>query len=68
MQYQVDLTDQTPENGQKPLFGASGSLKNAFLSSLNDLHEVVTLLKVGKHLVLSKYAISSRSNIPNSRK
>ena len=27
MQYQVDPTDQTPENGQKPLFGLFGSLK-----------------------------------------
>ena len=32
------------------------------------LHEVVTLMKVGKHLVLSEYALTSRSNIPNSRK
>ena len=30
MQYQVDPTDQTPENGQKPLFWLSGSFKNAF--------------------------------------
>ena len=36
MQYQVDLTDQTPENGQKPLFGPFGSFKNAFLCLLND--------------------------------
>ena len=123
MQYQVDLTDQTPENGQKPLFWAFGSFKNAFLISLNDpswpgnigeswktfssiticniksiqqtklkkmaknlffglfdhskkhfcglrmiLHDMVTLPKVGKHLVLSQSAISSRSNRPNSRK
>ena len=32
------------------------------------LHDLVTLPKVGKHLVLSQYAISSRSNRPNSRK
>ena len=32
------------------------------------LHDLVTLEKVGKHLVLSQYAISSRSNRPNSRK
>ena len=30
--------------------------------------DLVTLPKVGKHLVLSQYAISSRSNRPNSRK
>ena len=123
MQYQVDLTDQTPENGQKPLFGPFGSFKNAFLCLLNDppwpgsvadcwktfssikicniksiqqpnlqkmaknllfgtldhskihfpdfsmiLHDLAVLPIVGKHLVLSKYAISSRSNRPNSRK
>ena len=32
------------------------------------LHDLVTLPKVGKHLVLSQYAISSRSNRQNSRK
>ena len=32
------------------------------------LHDLVTLPKVGKHLVLSQSAISSRSNRPNSRK
>ena len=123
MQYQVDLTDQTPENGQKPLFWAFGSFKNAFLISLNDpswpgnigeswktfssiticniksiqqtklkkmaknlffglldhskmhfchlwmIHrDLVTLPKVGKHLILSHYAISSQCNRPNSRK
>ena len=36
MQYQVDPTDQTPENGQKPLFWLFGSFKNAFLRFLND--------------------------------
>ena len=30
--------------------------------------DLLTLPKVGKHLVLSQYAISSRSNRPNSRK
>ena len=123
MQYQVDPTDQSPENGQKPLFWLFGSFKNAFLWHLNDpswpgnvaecwkafstiticnieliqqtklqkmaknlffgsldhskmhfcdlwmiLHDLVTLPKVGTHLVLSQYAISSRSNRPNSRK
>ena len=36
MQYQVDPTDQTPENGQKPLFWLFGSFKSAFLWFLND--------------------------------
>ena len=36
MQYQVDPTDQTPENGLKHLFWLFGSFKNAFLWSLND--------------------------------
>ena len=35
MQYQVDLTDQTPENGLKPLFLQFGSFKNGFLWFLN---------------------------------
>ena len=30
MQYQVDTTDRTPENGQKPLLWLFGSFKNAF--------------------------------------
>ena len=32
MQYQVDPTDQTPENGQKPYFWIFGSFKNAFVT------------------------------------
>ena len=36
MQYQVDPTDQTPENGPKPLFRPFGSFKNAFLWFLDD--------------------------------
>ena len=36
MQYQVDPTDQIPENGQKPLFWLFGSFKNAILCFLND--------------------------------
>ena len=36
MQYQVDPTDQTQENGQKPLFWPFRSFKKAFLRSLND--------------------------------
>ena len=123
MQYQVDPTDQTPENGRKSLFWLFGSFKNAILCILNDpswpgniaeswktfstmricniksiqqtkllkmaknlifgpldhsirhfrdvwmiLHDLVTLPNLGKHLVLSQYAISSRSNNANSRK
>ena len=123
MQYQLDQTDQTRENDQKPLFWPFGSSKNAFLRSLNDpswpgniagswktfstiticniksiqqtklkkmakniffglldhskmhfcdlwmiLHDLVTFSVVGKYLVLSQYAILSRSNRPNSRK
>ena len=123
MQYQVDPTDQTQENGQKHLFWPFGSFKNAFLWSLNDpswqgniakswktfssiticniksiqptklkkmaenlffglldhpkmhfcdlwmiLHDLVTLPNVGKHLLLSQYATSSRYNRPNSWK
>ena len=36
MQYQVDPTDQIPENGQRTLFWLFVSFKNAFLWSLND--------------------------------
>ena len=36
MRYQVDPTDQTPDNGLKHLFWLFGSFKNAFLWSLND--------------------------------
>ena len=31
MQYQVDPTDQTEENGQKPHFWPFGSFKNGYL-------------------------------------
>ena len=68
MQYQVDPTDQTRENGQKPLFWLFWWLKNAFLGFLNDPSWHVRLPNVGKHLVLSQYAISSRSKRPNPRK
>ena len=36
MRYQVDPTDLSPKNGQKPPFWHFGSFKNAFLWSLND--------------------------------
>ena len=37
MQYQVDPTDQTPENGQKIFFWLFGSFESAFLSFLDAL-------------------------------
>ena len=36
MQYQVDSTDLTQDNGRKPDFGHFGSFKNAFLTLLYD--------------------------------
>ena len=36
MQYEVDSTTQTPENGQNPTFWLFESFKNAFLGFLND--------------------------------
>ena len=36
MQYQVDPTDQTQENGRKPHFWLFGSFKNDFSWFLND--------------------------------
>ena len=36
MHYQLNPTDETPENVQKPLFWHFGSFKNAFLRFLND--------------------------------
>ena len=68
MQYQVDLTDQTPENGKKLFFGLLDHSKMPFCDLWMILHDQVILPNVGKHLVLSQYAISSRSNRPNSRK
>ena len=68
MQYQVDPTDQTQENGQKPLFGSLDHSKMHFCDLGMILHHLVSLPKVKKHLVPSKYAISSRTNRPNSRK
>ena len=47
---------------------AFGSLKMYFRDIWMILCDLVTLPKVGKHLVLSQYAISSRSNRPKSRK
>ena len=36
MQYQVNPTDLSSENGQKPLFWLFGSFKNAIFCFLND--------------------------------
>ena len=46
---------------------AFGSLKMHFCDIWMILCDLVTLPKVGKHLVLSQYVISSRSTRPNSR-
>ena len=58
MQYQVDPTDQTQENGQKTLFWIFGSFKMHFCDILMILHDLVMLPNAGKHLVLSHYATS----------
>ena len=65
MQYQVDPTHPSPEN---LVFGTLDHSKMHFCYVWMILHDLVTLAKVKKHLVLSQYAISSRSNRPNSRK
>ena len=68
MQYQVDPTDLSPENGQKPVFLHFGSFKNAFLWLLNDPAWALSQPNCCDHLVLSEYAISSWCDGPNSRK
>ena len=50
------------------VFGSSDHSKCLFCEFWMILRDQVTLTKVGKHLVRSQYAISSRSNRPNSRK
>ena len=57
----------TQENGQNPPFWLFGSFKKAFFSFLNDPAWVVWRRNRERHLVLSKYAISSRSDVPNTR-
>ena len=49
-------------------FGSLDHSKIAFCDFWMIPHDLVLLPKVKKHLVPSKYAISSRSNRPNSRK
>ena len=68
VQYQVKPMHQTKENGQKPRFWLFGSFKKAFLWFLNDPAWAIPWLAHAHQLVLSKYAISSQSNAPNSRK
>ena len=65
MQYEVDSTTQTPENGQNPTFWRLESFKNAFLRFFMDLHGLVTIPNDGNYLVPSKYGLPSRSNRPN---
>ena len=50
------------------IFGSMDHSKMHFRDVWMILHDLITLPKVGKHLVLSQYATSSRSNRPNSRK
>ena len=68
MQYQGDPTDQTQENGLKPRFWLFASVKMAFSRFLNDPVWVIGWPTHAHHLVLSKYAIQSQSDVPNSRK
>ena len=64
MQHQVNPTNQTQDNGQKPHFGTLDHSKMLFCDFRMILHDLI----VGKHLVLSEYAISSGSDRPKSRK
>ena len=43
-------------------------ISNAFCDIWMILHDLLVMPNVGKHLVLTKYAISSQSNNPKSRK
>ena len=65
MQYQVDPTDKTQENGQKCHFWLIWSFKNKCLTFLNDPACAPNILE---RLFLSDYAISSWPDRPNSRK
>ena len=49
-------------------FGSLDHSKMHFCDLCMLLHDLVILPKVGKHLVLSQYAVSSRSNRPNRPK
>ena len=50
------------------IFGTSDHSKMLFWDFWMILHDLVVLPNVGKHIVLSSYAISSRSINPKSRK
>ena len=56
MQFQVDSTDKTQENGQKCHFWLIGSFKNKLLTFLNDPACAPNVLE---HSFSSDYAISS---------
>ena len=60
--------NQSQENGWKPHFWLFGSFKKAFLWFLNDPAWLIRWSNRAYHLVLSKYAISNQSDVPNSRK
>ena len=68
MEYQVDPTDQTQENGQTPHFWLFGSFTKVFSWFLNDPAWLIRCPTHAYHLVLSEYAISSQSDAPASRK
>ena len=65
MQYQVDPTHQSQEN---LVFGTLDHSKMLFCEFGMIRHDQVVLPNAEKHLLLTKYAISSRSNRPKSRK
>ena len=67
MQYQVNRMHKTQEKVQKPHFWLFGSFKKAFFWFLNDPTWVIWCSNHAEHLVLTKYAISSRSNARKSR-
>ena len=58
----------TQDNGQKAYFLAIWVIQKAFLWLLNDQAWVIHWPKHANYLVLLKYAISSQSDAPNSRK
>ena len=67
MQFKVDRMLLTQGNGQKPHFWLFGLFKKAFLWFLNDPPWLIWWPHDAHHVVLSKYAMSSRSDDPNSR-
>ena len=70
-QYAISSRSNRPKSKKRPktyLFGTLDHSKMHFCDFWMILHDLVLLPKVEKHLVPSKYAISSRSNRPNSIK